>query len=50
MNKTSKGLIEFMKRKGLKPSGDSKVDIETCRELRLFRNYKKESSNGKDKS
>ena len=40
MNKTSKGLIEFMKRKGLKPSGDSKVDIQTCRKLKLFPFYK----------
>ena len=39
MNKTSKGLMEFMKRKGLTPSGDSKVDIKTCRELKLFPFY-----------
>ena len=39
MNKTAKGVIECMKRKGLKPSGDSKVDIETGREVKLFPLY-----------
>lgn len=40
MNKTSTGLIEFMKRKGLTPSGNSKVDVQTCKELKLFPNYR----------
>lgn len=43
MNKTSKGLIEFMRRKGLTPSGYSKVDVQTCKDLELFPVYKKES-------
>lgn len=41
MNKTSAGLIEFMKRKGLTPSGNSKVDVQTCKELEFFPVYKK---------
>lgn len=28
-----------MKRKGLKPSGDSKIDIKTCKEFKLFPVY-----------
>ena len=39
IKKTSPGLIEFMKRKGLEPTGDSKTDIQTCRDKGLFPKY-----------
>lgn len=43
MNKTSKGLIEFMERKGLTPSGSREIDIQTCKRLKLFPFYNKNS-------
>ena len=39
---TSKGLIDFMVRKGLTPTGSRKIDIQTCKDLELFPVYKDE--------
>ena len=39
IKKTSPGLMEFMKRKGLDSTGDSKTDMKTCRDKGLFPNW-----------
>jgi hypothetical protein len=39
---TSQGLMDFMSRKGLTPTGNRKIDMQTCKELELFPVYKDE--------
>ncbi len=39
---TSKGLIDFILRKVLTPTGSRKIDIQTCKDLELFPAYKDE--------
>ena len=40
MSKTSLGLIQYMKRKGVKPTGSRVKDMALCEEFKLFKKWK----------
>lgn len=39
---TSQGLVDFMIRNNLTPTGTRKIDMQTCKDLGLFPVYKDE--------